>query len=283
MYAPSFGKPETGWQHRLYVIIFEADTRAGRAFDTGLLLAILASVLVVMLDSVDSISSSHRSLLAALEWFFTALFTVEYLLRLASVRRPWRYATSLYGIIDLLAVLPTYVALVLSGAPALMTIRTVRLLRVFRVFKMVQYLEESRLLMRAVVASRRKIAVFTTTVLMLVVILATLMYVIEGPANGFTSIPTSIYWAIVTVTTTGYGDVTPRTPLGQGIASLVMLLGYSILAVPTGIVTAEIAAQAMRPSPPTTRTCTVCLSEGHDADAKFCKNCGASLPAYQHD
>lgn len=276
------GRPDTGWRRRLYVIIFEADTRAGKLFDVLLIGAILASVAVVMIDSVDAIRARHGLLLGILEWLFTLLFTVEYLTRLVVVRRPLRYATSFFGIIDLLAILPSYLSLFLTGTHYLVDIRALRLLRIFRVLKLSPYLSEANVIVQALAASRRKIAVFLTTVMIAVVILATLMYLVEGPANGYTSIPTAVYWAIVTLTTVGYGDISPRTPLGQVIASVVMILGYGILAVPTGIVTAELTTRAMH-RPPTTRTCQNCLTEGLDADAVYCKQCGHKLAAYAKD
>lgn len=276
------GRPDAGWRRRLYVIIFEADTRAGKLFDVVLIAAILASVVVVMIDSVDAIRARHGLLLGILEWLFTLLFTAEYLTRLMVVKKPLRYATSFFGIIDLLAILPSYLSLFLTGTHYLVDIRALRLLRIFRVLKLSPYLSEANVIVQALVASRRKIAVFLTTVLIAVVILATLMYLVEGPANGYTSIPTAIYWAIVTLTTVGYGDISPRTPLGQVIASVVMILGYGILAVPTGIVTAELTTRAMH-RPPTTRTCQNCLTEGLEADAVYCKQCGHRLAPYSRD
>ncbi|MCY7388086.1 MAG: ion transporter [Burkholderiales bacterium] len=277
-----FGKPADGWRLRLYTIIFEADTRAGRAFDVTLIWIILASLAVVTLDSIASIHNRHRVLLTALEWGFTLLFTVEYLLRLACVRHPWRYATSFYGVIDLLAVLPTYLAILLPELHSLIDVRVLRLLRVFRILKLTEYVAEYGALGRALVASRRKIFVFLSFVLMVVLVMGTLMYVIEGPTNGFTSIPISVYWAITTMTTVGYGDITPKTDLGRLVASVMMLMGWGTLAVPTGIVSAEFTMQRLG-DVPTTRTCHECLSEGHLAQAKYCRDCGASLPTYQRD
>jgi voltage-gated potassium channel len=217
-----------------------------------------------------------------LEWFFTIAFTLEYLARLACVRHPWRYARSFYGVIDLLALLPTYLALLVPEVHALIDVRVLRLLRVFRIFKLTAYLVEFHSLGRALAASRRKILVFLSAVLMIVLIMGTLMYVVEGPDNGFTSIPTSVYWAITTMTTVGFGDITPKTDLGRLIASAMMLLGWGTLAVPTGIVTAEMTARRMGPTP-TTRTCQECLSEGHLPEAVFCQHCGARLPRYMTD
>ncbi len=280
-----YGKPADGWRLRFYTIIFEADTRAGRAFDVTLIWVILASVVVVVLDSIASIHSRHNVLLTTLEWGFTLLFTVEYLLRLACVRHPWRYATSFYGVIDLLAVAPTYLAILLPELHSLIDVRVLRLLRVFRILKLTEYVAEYGALGRALIASRRKILVFLSFVLLVVLVMGTLMYVIEGPANGFTSIPVSVYWAITTMTTVGFGDITPKTDLGRLVASVMMLMGWGTLAVPTGIVSAEFTAQRFHgwSDVPTTRTCHECLSEGHLAQAKFCRDCGAPLPAYQHD
>ena len=279
------GKPLDGWRLRVYTVIFEAETVAGRRFDVLLILAILVSVGVVMADSVQALSSHYKPLFSSLEWFFTVFFTLEYIARLVCVRRPLRYATSFFGVIDLLAVLPTYLALFFPELYALIDVRVLRLLRVFRVFKLAAYVDEYQSLAMALAASRRKILVFLSTVLMLVLIFGTIMYVVEGPSHGFTSIPTSVYWAISTLTTVGFGDLVPKTDFGRLIASFMMLMGWGTLAVPTGIVTAEMAAQRMgrRAALPTTRTCQVCLSEGQTESAKFCFNCGADLPAYQHD
>ncbi|GAB6145678.1 ion transporter [Desulfocicer niacini] len=267
--------PYPHWQHRLHEIIFEADTRAGKLFDIFLILAILFSVLVVMLDSVAAISHAHGTGLLILEWGFTLLFTLEYLLRLICVKKPLRYATSPLGVVDLLAILPTYISLLVPGSQYLVVIRVLRVLRVFRVLKLVSYLGEASVLTRALKASRHKIIVFLVTVMTLVVIFGSLMYLIEGGNNGFTSIPKSIYWAIVTMTTVGYGDISPKTPVGQFIAAMIMILGYGIIAVPTGIVTSEITRASKKPV--TTQSCPVCMAEGHDSDALFCKMCSARL------
>ncbi len=280
--AARFGRPTSAWRLRLYTIIFEADTRAGRLFDLLLIVAILASVVVVMLDSVRSISARHGDLFDVLEWGFTLLFTVEYVLRLICVRNPWRYATSFFGIVDLLSVLPTYFAFFVPEAHALIDVRMLRLLRIFRVLKLGAYVSEFGYLGAALKSSRRKITVFIGFVLLIVAVMGTVMYVVEGPANGFTSIPMSIYWAITTMTTVGFGDITPKTDLGRLIASCMMLMGWGVLAVPTGIVTAEMTARHIA-RPVTTRTCPECLSSGHDADAGFCKDCGKPLPAYRSD
>ncbi|MBA4340802.1 MAG: ion transporter [Methylibium sp.] len=280
--SSSLGRPLQGWRLKVYTVIFEADTRAGKAFDTGLIVLVLLSVLVVMLESVASIQARHGQMLDMLEYFFTAVFTIEYLLRLACVRYPMRYALSFYGVVDLLAVLPTYLALFFPELYALVDVRVLRLLRVFRIFKLGAYLAEFAMLRQALRASVRKILVFLSVVLMVVTIMGTVMYLVEGPANGYTSIPTSIYWAITTMTTVGFGDITPKTDLGRTIASLMMLLGWGVLAVPTGIVTAEMTAQRQG-RPTTTRSCHECLSEGHLPEARFCRDCGARLPPYQRE
>ena len=271
-----FGRPRGGWRLSLYRVIFEADTRAGRMFDLWLLALIVLSVVVVMLDSVSTIGGRNRPLFDRVELGFTLIFTVEYVLRLCTVRRPLRYATSFFGIVDLLAVLPTYMVLFFPEASALINIRVLRLLRIFRILKLAAYIEEYRFLGEALISSRRKIAVFLATVLMIVLISGTLVYLVERPENGFTSIPSSVYWAITTVTTVGFGDIAPKTELGRFIASLMMLLGWGILAVPTGIVTAEMTVRRWTPlrSP---RRCPACGHDGHEAVARYCKDCGAAL------
>jgi voltage-gated potassium channel len=264
-----------GWRFRMHEIIFEADTMTGKVFDVILILSILLSVLAVMLDSIQSVSDEYSNLLYQIEWFFTILFTIEYLLRLTCVGRPVMYAKSFFGVIDLLAVIPTYLSLLFPGTQVLLVIRILRVLRVFRVLKFVQYLSEAKLLKQALIASRKKITVFLFTVLTLVVILGSMMYLIEGEENGFTSIPKSIYWSIVTLTTVGYGDLSPQTGLGQTLAAIIMILGYSIIAVPTGIVSVEIA-QA-KDKIVSTQACPECSTEGHDIDAEYCKHCGSEL------
>jgi len=277
-------KPLSGWRLRWYTVIFEADTRAGRLFDKALIAVILVSVVVVMADSVQAVTQVHGKTFQILEWLFTLLFTAEYVARLLSVRHPLRYATSFFGIIDLIAVLPTYLALFVPELHALIDVRVLRLLRVFRVFKLAAYVAEYQSLGRALAASGRKILVFLSAVIMVVLVMGTVMYVVEGRNNGFTSIPTSVYWAISTVTTVGYGDITPKTDLGRLISSFMMLLGWGILAVPTGIVTAEMSAlRHGQLQTPTTRTCHQCLAEGQPVYANFCFRCGAELPAYQRD
>lgn len=262
-------------RHRLHEIIFEADTPAGKAFDLALLGAIMASVAAVVLESVPAYREAHGPLLRQIEWFFTLLFTFEYILRLISVDRPGRYAKSFFGLVDLLSIVPTYLSLLVAGTQSLIVIRALRLLRVFRVLKLAHFVGESQLLQAAIRASTRKIIVFLGTVLTLVLIIGAAMYLIEGEENGFTSIPLAIYWAIVTLTTVGYGDIAPQTVLGKLFASSVMIIGYAIIAVPTGIVTVELA-NASRPKV-STQSCQRCCAEGHDSDAKFCKHCGTKL------
>jgi voltage-gated potassium channel len=271
---PGTRSARPGWRARLHEVIFESDTRAGRTFDVALLLAVLVSVLAVMLESVADIRARHGDLLRAIEWTLTVAFTIEYVLRLLAVDRPARYAVSFFGVVDLLAIAPTYLSLVVPETQSFMVVRAIRLLRVFRIFKLGQFLGEAHVLVTALRASRRKITVFVGGVVMVVVIVGALMYVIEGEAHGFTSIPTSMYWAVVTMTTVGYGDISPRTPLGQFLASLLMILGYGVIAVPTGIVSVELA-QASRPV--SRQACPACGVEGHDVDAAHCKYCGASL------
>lgn len=262
------------WRARLHEIIFEADTPAGRAFDVGLLIAILASVVAVVLESVAGIRRQYGDALRAVEWTLTAAFTVEYVLRLLSVDRPGRYARSFFGFVDLLAIVPTYLALAVPATQSLMVIRAIRLLRVFRILKLTHFLAEGQLLVNALRASRRKITVFLGVIVTVVIIVGALMYLIEGEEHGFTSIPTSMYWAVVTMTTVGYGDIAPRTPLGQLLAALLMILGYGIIAVPTGIVTVELANAGRAVS---RQACPACGAEGHDMDASHCKYCGARL------
>jgi voltage-gated potassium channel len=272
-----FGRPVSGWRRELFTVIFESDTRAGRTFDVVLLIAIAASVTVVVLDSVQSIGGRYPRLFDSLEWAFTLLFTVEYILRLICVERPLRYARSFFGIVDLMSILPAYLALFFPSLQVLLVNRTLRMLRAFRILKLTAYMREYRALADALAASRRKIAVFIGTVAILVLVLGAVMYVVEGPANGFTSIPVAMYWAVTTMTTVGFGDVTPKTDLGRAIASLVMLLGWGTLAVPTGIVTAEMTTRRMGKGTQATRRCESCGTSGHRTRAKFCQDCGARL------
>lgn len=270
-------RSQPGWKEKAYTVIFESDTPAGRMFDIALLWAILLSVLAVMLESVRSINAQYGTYLRAVEWLFTALFIVEYIARLVVVRRPLTYALSLLGIIDFLAIAPTLISLVVAGSQYLLVIRTLRLLRVFRIFKLGRFVGEGEFIVRALKASRFKILVFLTAVLTLVVVIGTLMYVVEGGQNGFTSIPKSIYWAIVTLTTVGYGDISPVTVLGQSLASVLMILGYAIIAVPTGIVSAQMATPTT-PAPSYKQViCHVCQATEHRPEAEFCWRCGEKL------
>ncbi len=268
-------QPFTPWRRWLYETIFETDTAAGRWFDILLILSIIASVVVVMLDSVGSLQASWGRLFYILEWCFTLLFTAEYFLRLISIGKAIKYAASFWGIIDLLAIIPTYLSLFIPHSKFLLVIRIIRLLRIFRVLKLVRFMTEAQQLRRAMHASRHKIVVFLCAVLALVIIFGSLIYIVEGEQNGFTSIPRSIYWAIVTLTTVGYGDISPKTDLGQMLAALIMILGYGIIAVPTGIVTVEMAQAA--PAKAIAQACPDCSRQGHDLDAEFCKYCGARL------
>ena len=274
--ALAFGRPDGGWRRRWFIVIFESDTPAGRLFDVVLLLLVLASVLVVMLETVQGLTPRFAGVFLALEWTFTLLFTVEYVARLLCVDRPLRYATSFFGLVDLAAVLPMYLATFVPGLHVLIDIRVLRMLRAFRILKLTEYMHEYGNLGSALHASRRKILVFLSAVAMVVVVLGTIMYVVEGPGNGFTSIPVAIYWAITTMTTVGFGDITPKTDLGRAVSSIVMLLGWGILAVPTGIVTAEVTSRRLagRGVP---QRCGAC---GHDVQAdgaRFCHHCGAAL------
>jgi len=275
--AQWLGRPPEGWRLRLHEIIFESDTPAGRLFDKVIIAAILVSVAIVVADSVPDWHVRYRTWFEAAEWFFTALFTIEYLARLASVTHQMRYARSFFGIVDLLAVLPTYLALFFPALHALIDVRILRLLRIFRIFKLTEYVAEYQVLLDALSASRRKIAVFLSAVLMIVLVIGTLMYVIEGPANGFTDIPTSIYWAVSTVTTVGFGDITPKTDLGRFVASVMMLIGWGTLAVPTGIVTAEMTVRRHGLQAAMQRKCEQCGAADHLPLAAFCQHCGAPL------
>ncbi len=268
-------KPGSELRARLHEVIFESDTPAGKTFDVALLGSIVLSVLAVMLESIADVKARFGQELQVAEWVFTILFTVEYVLRLLAVRKPWLYASSFYGLIDLVSVAPAYLSLAMPGAQALLVVRVLRLVRVFRVFKLTRFLGEGHSLWNALRASRPKIVVFLTTVMALVCVMGTLVYIVEGPENGYTSIPRSIYWAIVTMTTVGYGDMSPSTPLGQAIASVAMILGYGILAVPTGIVSSELAKRAGTAT--SSQACPSCSAEGHDEDAVFCKYCGCKL------
>ncbi len=264
------------WQHKLHEIIFEADTFSGKLFDIIVLIAILFSVIVVMLESIPSLSAKHHTFFVRTEWTFTILFSIEYVARIISIRSPLKYIFSFYGIVDLLSIIPTYLGLFVAGnSHSLTVIRSLRLLRVFRILKLGNYLADAQNLAMALKQSRSKIIVFLGAILTAVIILGTLMYIIETPESGFTSIPRSIYWAIVTLTTVGYGDIYPSSDFGQFIASLVMIMGYAIIAVPTGIVTNELIQ--LNPKKVTTQVCPHCTKDGHEIDASYCKYCGEKL------
>jgi len=269
-------KQKLSWQQRLHEVIYESNTAAGKAFDVSLLLCIFVSIIVVMLDSVQSLHTKYGHTFFILEWVLTGLFTIEYILRLICIKRPWQYVTSWLGIIDLLAIIPSYLSIFFAGAQSLLVFRALRLLRIFRIFKLTQFLTEMQFLKSAISSSLKKIAIFMLVVLALVVILGSIMYLIEGKKNGFASIPESIYWAVVTITTVGYGDVSPGTPLGKFVAAVIMFIGYGIIAVPTGIVTNEMV-NAVRLKREHRETCPACGLEGHDNDARFCKRCGEKL------
>ncbi|MHC9538000.1 MAG: ion transporter [Vulcanimicrobiota bacterium] len=263
------------WRYSLHEVIYESDTFAGKAFDVSLIIAIILSIVVIILDSVASINTRHSVLLRTAEWIFTLLFTVEYILRIVCVRRPFSYIFSFFGIIDMLSVLPTYLSLLIPGAQVFLVVRSLRLLRLFRIFKMIRFISEADTLGIALRSSIPKITVFLLTVATIVIIVASLMHVVEGPERGFTNIPVSMYWTIVTLTTVGFGDITPQTTLGRIIASLLMILGYGIIAVPTGIVSVELAMASKKTI--SAQACRTCSREGHDSDALHCKYCGALL------
>ena len=275
---------DSGWRKRWFDIIHRHDTPASRRFDIALVLAILASVLVIMLDSVQAIHARFPVWLYGVEWFFTVLFTAEYVLRLKVVRRPLRYAVSVWGIIDLLSILPAYLSLFIPGAQVLLVVRILRVLRLFRILKLTRYVDEGGVLIGALWRSRRKIILFLFTVLTITVVAGALMYVIEGPEHGFHSIPGSMYWAIVTMATVGYGDMVPHTSIGRFITSVLILIGYSILAVPTGIYTAELAGDIIRQQAGNRRRddrgCIICGHEGHEYEASHCNRCGHALPQH---
>jgi voltage-gated potassium channel len=269
-------KKELFSRDNLHEVIFEADTPAGKAFDVLLLVMILLSVFVVILESMPNLQERYSSLFFYLEWGFTILFTIEYVLRLYSVRRPLKYAASFFGVVDLLAIIPTYLSLFIAGTQYLVVIRALRLLRVFRIFKLGHYLKESRVILESMRASRNKIFVFLFFVMVMVIIIGAVMYLVEGGTNpGFSSIPKSIYWAIVTLTTVGFGDIVPHTEFGQFLSAVVMIIGYAVIAVPTGIVSAEFIQQGQ--SHNNTQACRFCGKEGHDDDARHCKYCGEIL------
>lgn len=268
-------------KEKLYRIIFGTGTPAGRLFDLVLIGAILISVTAVILDSINALQARYSNWLQAIEWAFTILFTIEYAVRLYCSPNPKAYASSFYGMVDLLAILPTYISLLFPAASLLLVIRLFRVLRIFRILKLFQYTGEANILLRSMLMSRRKIFIFLFSVIIAVTIFGSLMYIIEGPRYGFTSIPKSIYWAIVTVTTVGYGDITPHTALGQAIAALAMLTGYGIIAVPTGIISAELITEMQRER--SSIRCINCEKSGHEKDADFCRFCGAAIIAPSTD
>jgi len=276
--APPEANKAADWRFRWHEIIFEADTPKGKAFDIGLLVTIVASILIVMLQSVSTINQEYGNILNIADWVITIGFSIEYALRIACVRRPWRYIFSFWGIVDLLSVLPSYVALVIPGSHYLSVVRVLRLIRIFRIFKLNSYIQESRVLLEALKAARPKIVVFLLVVMSLILVMGTTVYVIENFADDsseFTSIPKAIYWAIVTITTVGYGDIAPQTVLGQTIAAIAMILGYAIIIVPSGIFSVEIIAASKAQT--NTQVCLTCSKEGHDDDALYCKYCGSKL------
>lgn len=265
-------------KEKLRTIVFESNTSLGLRFDQALIFAILLSLLVVVLDSIESVSKNFHTGLSFFEWVFTGLFTVEYLVRIYCAPNRIKYIISFFGIIDLLAVVPTYLALVFPELHALIDVRILRLIRVFRIFKLTQYMSEYQHLADAMAASRRKIMVFLSVVLMVVMVMGTLMYVVEGPDYGYTSIPVAIYWAITTMTTVGFGDITPQTDLGKLIASVMMLMGWGTLAVPTGIVTAEMSYARRAHRADSERACLICMRDGYSLEDRYCSSCGSPLP-----
>ena len=268
-------KPTTSWKHRIHEIIYEADTKSGKIFDVILLIAIITSVILVMLESVSSLDTKYHDFLNISEWIITILFTIEYILRLISIKKPLKYVFSFYGIIDLLSTIPKYLSFILVGSHNLAALRALRLLRVFRILKLARYIGASNKLLVALRASKAKIAVFIFFIVIICVILGTVMYMIEGEENGFTSIPRSVYWAIVTLTTVGFGDIAPQTPIGQLIASVIMILGYGIIAIPTGIVSSEMTK--FNNINTNTQSCPNCLADNHKDKAEFCYNCGNKI------
>jgi voltage-gated potassium channel len=264
------------WREKIHSIVYESSTPAGKAFDVTLLFLIFTSILVVMLDSVESLHNRYGNLFLKLEWTYTILFTIEFILRLICINKPLRFIFSFFGIIDILSILPTYLGLIYAGAQTLLVVRALRLLRVFRIFKLRHYVNEMQFLLQAIKGSIRKISIFMMMVFTTVIVLGSVMYLVERGKNGFSSIPDSIYWAIVTITTVGYGDISPVTPLGKFVASVIMLMGYGIIAVPTGIITTEMAIAA-RSKNHSAEACPNCGREGHEEDAVYCKYCSAKL------
>ncbi|WP_299016581.1 ion transporter [uncultured Polaribacter sp.] len=272
----SNSKENNNWKHKLHEIIYEADTREGKIFDVVLLIAILASIILVMLESVASIDTKYHELLYIGEWIITIFFSLEYILRIISINKPFKYIFSFYGIIDFLSTIPMYLSFILVGSHSLVALRALRLLRVFRILKLARYTGASEKLTLAMKASKAKISVFLFFVVIVCIILGTIMYMVEGEEHGFTNIPKSIYWAIVTLTTVGFGDIAPQTPLGQLIASIIMILGYAIIAIPTGIVSSELTKSNLNEDN-NTQACPNCLKDKHAKNATFCYNCGNTL------
>ncbi|TSE09526.1 MULTISPECIES: ion transporter [Aquimarina] len=268
---------QKNWKDKLHEIIYEADTPAGKSFDVIILIMILASIILVMLESVSYLNDKYASLFNALEWVITIVFTIEYFLRIIAINKPKNYIFSFFGIIDLLSTVPKYLSILFVGTHALVALRALRLLRVFRILKLARFIGESNNLVKALKASRVKISVFLLAVIIVAIILGTVMYLVEGSDHGFNSIPKSVYWCIVTLTTVGYGDISPETPLGQLIASIIMILGYGIIAVPTGIVSAEYTQQVKHKMPLNTQHCSNCNADNHLDGAKFCHKCGEDL------
>lgn len=275
-------KIQSGWKNKLHEVIYEADTPAGKLFDIALFILIIISVILVMLESIKEVDQNYHGTLLVMEWCVTIFFSLEYIARVISIKKPWKYILSFYGIIDFVSTIPLYLSYILAGSQVLLAVRAFRLLRIFRILKLVKFMGEASQLQKALKASKTKIAVFIYVVLILSVILGTLMYIIEGDEAGFTSIPRSIYWTIVTLTTVGYGDIAPQTNLGQFFATIIMILGYGIIAVPTGIVTVEFSKQSKGRDDDNyvhvnTQSCPNCSLEGHRDDATHCYNCGHTL------
>ena len=270
-------QPESNWRAKLHEIIYEADSRQGKIFDLIIIVAIIASILLVMLESVKSLDAKYHTFFDISEWIITILFTIEYIARIVSVKKPSRYIFSFYGIIDLLSTIPKYLSLFIGGAHALVALRGLRLLRIFRILKLVRFVGATEHLGKALVASRYKIFVFISSVLVICIIIGTLMYLIEGDESGFVNIPISIYWTVVTLTTVGYGDIAPQSPFGQFLASIVMILGYGIIAIPTGIVSVEMSKGARPHIDMNTQSCPNCLAALHKDDAEYCYKCGEKL------